>query len=306
MAVPDFQTLMLPLLETAKAGGSTVQECAPKIADRFELTADDLAEMLPSGRQPTFINRLHWARTYLAKAGLLAMIRRGVFEPSPEGLRVLQSQPDRIDMRYLEQFAAYRAWRSAEGGTSEPSRQQPAATETGVGTPEETIASAVAEIEASLADDLLTRLMQGSPTFFEDAVVGLLVAMGYGQGRDGAGQRIGRSGDGGIDGIINEDALGLDAVYVQAKRYSPDIKVGRPAIQQFVGSLTGEGATKGVFVTTSSFSGDARSYVERVAQRIVLIDGQTLAKLMIQHNVGVRPVRQIVLSEVDENFFSED
>lgn len=306
MAVPDFQTLMLPLLEASKAGGRTVQECAPKIAERFGLTDSDLGEMLPSGRQPTFINRLHWAKTYLAKAGLLTMIRRGVFEPSPDGLRVIESRPERIDMHYLEQFESYLTWRSAEGGGSESSGRASTPIASRVETPEERIASAVAEIEASLADDLLSRLTQGSPDFFENAVVDLLVAMGYGRGRDGAGQRIGRSGDGGIDGVINEDALGLDAVYVQAKRYSPEIKVGRPAIQQFVGSLTGEGATKGVFVTTSRFSAEARSFVERIAQRIVLIDGQSLSRLMIRHGVGVREVRQIVLSEIDENFFSEE
>lgn len=309
MAVPDFQTLMLPLLETAAKGRRSVKECAPVIAAQFSLSEDDLAQMLPSRRQSTFINRLHWARVYLAKAGLLTMVKRGVFEVSEDGARVLADAPPKIDMRFLERFEAYRVWRQADeaaddarGHVSETAVQPSVDLET----PEERIAAAQKEINDSLASDILDRLLNGSPTFFESAVVKLLTAMGYGRGRDRAGQRIGRSGDGGIDGVINEDALGLDAVYVQAKRYATDNTVGRPAIQQFVGSLTGEGAGKGVFVTTSGFSAEAKRYVDKIDKRIVLIDGQKLARLMIAHGVGVRPVDTIILSEIDENFFSDE
>lgn len=308
MAIPDFQTLMLPLLALAASGKQTVPECVPEIAKQFALSEDELAEMLPSRRQLTVVNRLHWARTYLAKAGLLRMVKRGVFEASTDGARVLAEKPDRIDMRYLERFEAYRRWRAAgskedKTGPDAPQLElAPSSTET----PQERIEAAHNEINAILADELLDRLMTGSPAFFEGAVLDLLLAMGYGRGRKGADQLTGKPGDGGIDGIINEDALGLDAVYVQAKRYAPERAIGRPDIQQFVGSLTGEGAAKGVFVTMSCFTKDAERYVDRIAQRIVLIDGQRFAQLMIANGVGVRATHTITLLEIDENFFSED
>lgn len=310
MSVPDFQTLMLPLLECAGAGVTRVRECVDAVAGRFSLTPDDLAERLPSGKQTVILNRLHWARTYLGKAGLLTATGRGVFEISPLGRDVLAERPQRIDMEFLERFEGYRAWRELDrgagrAGPSPPRTRPPAGDESDGLTPDDRIERAAAELEAALADDLLAALLDGSPAFFEAAVVELLVAMGYGRGRDGAGQRLGRSGDGGVDGVINEDALGLDAVYVQAKRYAPENVIGRPAIQQFVGSLTGEGAAKGVFVTTSSFSREANAYVEKIAQRIVLIDGRRFTRLMIAHGVGVRPVRTITISRIDENFFVE-
>jgi restriction system protein len=310
MAVPDYQTLMLPLLQLAGEGRQTIKECVPAIVQRFDLTEEDVGEMLPSGRQVTLLNRMHWAKTYLAKAGLLAPIKRGVFEITAEGQALLARRPERIDNRTLDEFGDFAAWRTRSSGVEGDERSsmpaEPLTREASSLTPLERIDSARKEIEATLADDLLTRLLNGTPAFFEKAVVDLLVAMGYGRGRDGAGQRLGRAGDGGIDGVINEDALGLDAVYVQAKRYAPENLIGRPAIQQFVGSLTGEGAGKGVFVTTSGFSAEAQRYVERIAQRVVLIDGQRFARLMIAHGVGVRGVETITLSEVDENFFAED
>jgi restriction system protein len=314
MGVPDFQTLMLPLLRLAVAGKTTIRDCIPEIAREFALTQADLDEMLPSGRQQTLANRLHWARTYLAKAGLLATVKRGVFAPSVTGREIIAANPPRIDMKFLERFEDYRGWRvdqfrSAEAvddacapadHTAQSIAQPPAAT------PEDRIAAAVIEMEAGLASDLLERLLSGSPAFFERAVVDVLVAMGYGRGRKGAGQRLGRSGDGGIDGVISEDPLGLDNVYVQAKRYAPGNTVGRPAIQQFVGALNELRASKGVFFTTSSFSGEAKRTVESVSQRVMLIDGNRLTRLMIAHGVGVRPVETITLSQIDENFFSEE
>ncbi len=309
MAIPDFQTLMLPLLRLAAQGARTVPECVPEIAKQFSLSEAELAEMLPSKRQPTLVNRLHWARTYLAKAGLLRMVKRGVFEASEDGARVLAEKPDRIDMRFLERFDAYRQWRAANTNDKETTSAAPEPLAQGAPaeTPQERIEAARSEIYAFLADELLERLLNGSPAFFEKAVLDLLVAMGYGRGRKGADQLTGKPGDGGIDGTINEDALGLDVVYVQAKRYARENMIGRPAIQQFVGSLTGEGASKGVFVTTSGFSGEAKRFVDgKIAQRIVLIDGQQLASLMIAHGVGVRVTHTITLSEVDENFFAED
>jgi restriction system protein len=217
-------------------------------------------------------------------------------------------------MKFLERFDGYRKWRvdqfdpdaAVNGEPSAAEQAAPTGTLPPAATPEDRIAAAIAEMEAGLAGDLLDRLLSGSPAFFERAVVDVLVAMGYGRGRKGAGQRLGRGGDGGIDGVISEDALGLDNVYVQAKRYSPGNTVGRPAIQQFVGALNELRASKGVFFTTSSFSGDAKRTVESVSQRVMLIDGQRLTRLMIAYGVGVRPVETLTLSQVDENFFAED
>lgn len=244
MAVPDFQTLMLPLLRLAAQGKGTIRECIPEIAREFSLSDEDLSEMLPSGRQQTVANRLHWARTYLAKAGLLSTVKRGVFALSDAGRTVVDSGRTRVDMKFLEQFEPYRRWRlqdgaggGANGSESHGAEAVSPLDATPLATPRERIEQAHEELTKALASDLLDRLMDGTPAFFERAVVDLLTAMGYGGGREGAGQRLGRSGDGGIDGVINEDALGLDAVYVQAKRYAADNTIGRPAIQQFVGSL---------------------------------------------------------------------
>lgn len=307
MPVPDYQTLMLPVLRLIAEGKTSVNDCLPELKRQFAITDEEAAELIPSGRVTVLANRAHWARTYLSKAGLLHSPRRNHHEITEAGRQLLASKPERIDNATLSRFEGFEEWRrrSTGSGSEAAGGVEPApAAETA--TPEDRIASAVSEIEANLADNLLERLLESTPAFFEKAVVDLLVAMGYGRGRDGAGRRLGRSGDGGIDGVIDEDALGLDVVYVQAKRYAPQNTVGRPAIQQFVGSLTGEGATKGVFVTTASFSGDATNYVQRIAQRIVLIDGRRLAKLMIEHGVGVRPMETVVLSELDENFFTEE
>ena len=304
---------MLSVLRLTADGKSRVPEMLPALAVEFGLTTEDMALMLPSGRTPLVASRAHWARTYLVKAGLVKRTKRGHCEVTQRGRDVLNTNPDRIDNVTLSRFNEFAAWKSRTGEARSPTLDPSDGADSRHNVeapppipPEERIEAAQKELEAALADELLTALLDGSPSFFERAVVDLLVAMGYGRGRDGAGKLLAKSGDGGIDGVINEDALGLDAVYVQAKRYAPENTVGRPAIQQFVGSLTGEGAAKGVFVTTSAFSREALSFVERVAQRIVLIDGQRLARLMIAHGVGVRPVRAITLRQIDENFFADD
>ena len=268
--------------------------------------------MLPKGRTTVIASNTHWARTYMSKAGLVTPTRRGHFEITERGKQLLAEAPHRIDNTVLRRYPEFNDWlnRSAERSTgaasdSTETAHEPAA-EISKATPAQRVAEARAELDAALADDLLERLLSSSPSFFEAAVVKLLLAMGYGDGEGDGTQLRGAPGDGGIDGVISEDALGLDRVYVQAKRYSPENSVQRPAIQQFVGSLNGEGATKGVFVTTSTFSKGALEFVQRVSQRIVLIDGQRLARLMIKHNVGVRTVDTILISEIDENFFSEE
>jgi restriction system protein len=289
MPIPDFQTAMLPVLRA-----------------EFAITDAEAEELIPSGRLTTLQSRAHWARTYLAKAGLLTSPKRNRHVITDAGRQLLASGVTRIDMKTLEQFPAYRAWREQEGQpasdlTVAVSQDVPSAK---VLPPDERIEREFVIIEAALADELLSAVHGMTPKQFEQLIVDLLLAMGYGGGDRSMGERIGRSGDGGIDGIIDEDALGLDAVYVQAKRYAPDSKVGRPALQAFVGSLTGEGANKGVFVTTSDFSREARDYLTRVQHRIVLINGERLARLMIQHEVGVRARRTFTLRTVDEDYFS--
>jgi len=314
MPIPDYETLMLPVLRQTAAGVQRIPEMVPHLVDEFQLVPEEAAEILPSGRASVLSSRAHWARTYMSKAGLVEPMRRGHFIITETGRALLDRNPTRIDNTVLATYPDFAAWkarsaRKRNGTTNDRATQ--AAVDAGPATsasetPEDRIRAAVTELESSLADDFLTSLRDGSPALFEQAVVALLLAMGYGRGREGAGRILGKSGDGGIDGIINEDALGLDAVYVQAKRYAPENTVGRPAIQQFVGSLTGEGASKGVFVTTSSFSRDATDYAARVTQRVILIDGQRLAELMIEHGVGVRPTETITVSEIDKNFFAED
>lgn len=307
MPIPDFQTAMLPVLRAFNEGAQSVSEVLPVLRAEFAITDEEANELLPSGRLTTLQSRAHWARTYLAKAGLLTSPKRNRHVITDAGRQLLASGIQRIDMKTLEQFPGYREWRGqdwqAQGDRSiAPEQASPV---TNRATPEERIEQDFAIVEAALAEDLLSAVHGMTPKQFEQLIVDLLLKMGYGGGDRSMGERIGRSGDGGIDGIINEDALGLDAVYVQAKRYAPDSKVGRPALQAFVGSLTGEGANKGVFVTTSDFSREARDYLTRVQHRIVLINGERLARLMIQHEVGVRARRTFTLRSVDEDYFAD-
>lgn len=308
MPIPDFQTLMLPVLRQFAAGAQNVAQMLPSLQNEFEISDEEAAVMNPSGTMTTFANRTHWARTYLSKAGLLSSPGRNRHQISQSGRALLESGIERIDMKTLEQFPVYMAWREKESkgqpstpGDDTPAREPEQVTET----PEERIDRDFNSINSSLVDDLISAVRSMNPVKFERLILDLLTRMGYGAGNLANSQMTKTSGDGGIDGIINEDALGLDAVYIQAKRYAPDSKVGRPALQAFVGSLTGEGATKGVFVTTSDFSKEAREYLNKVQHRIVLINGERLARLLIQHEVGVRARRTYVLRSVDEDYFAE-
>jgi restriction system protein len=306
MPIPDFQTAMLPVLRAFNGGAESVADVLASLRAEFAISDEEAQELLPSGRVTRLQSRAHWARTYLSKAGLLASPSRNRHAITKAGKDLLATGVTRIDMKTLEQFPAYVAWREQETAV-ELSPDKPVVgtlPAAAVQTPEERIERDFATVEASLSEDILAAVQDMSPKQFEQLIVDLLLKMGYGGGDRSMGERIGRSGDGGIDGIINEDALGLDAVYVQAKRYGPDSKVGRPALQAFVGSLTGEGANKGVFVTTSDFSKDAKDYLNKVQHRIVLINGERLARLMIQHEVGVRARRSFVIRSVDEDYFA--
>lgn len=308
MPVPDYQTLMLPVLQAFANGAERVNDCLPALRKQFDITDEEAAELLPSGQVTYLQNRANWARTYLAKAGLLTSTRRGFHRITDDGRRVLAEKPERIDRKFLSRFPAFEEWRQTYKGEEKDTdggSQPMLSSALDSVPPEELIQKSFTEIETALVDDLLDHLHSMHPVRFERLILDLLKAMGYGAGSFGKHEMTKTSGDGGIDGIIHEDALGLDAVYIQAKRYQAETKVGRPAIQQFIGSLTGEGATKGVFVTTSDFSAEARGYLAKVQHRVVLIGGRELARLMIRHGVGVRDRVAYVIRSVDEDYFAD-
>lgn len=301
MAIPDYQSMMLPLLKFASDGQDhSLHDTIEALADHFRLNEEERKELLPSGRQPVFDNRVSWARTYLTKAGLLAKTRRGYYRITPRGEQVLREQPQKINNAYLKRFPEFVEFQSR--ARSEESESVEDNNETV--TPEEAIESAYQKLRQELAAELLNLIKERPPEFFERLVIDLLVSMGYGGSRKDAGQAIGRSGDDGIDGIIKEDRLGLDIIYVQAKRW--EHVVGRPEIQKFAGALQGQRAKKGIFITTSTFTQEAREYAERIESKIVLMDGQTLAQLMIDHNVGVAVAATYVLKRVDSDYFADE
>lgn len=305
MAIPDFQTLMLPLLKLISDGRAySMGEATEKIAHQFSLSDQELAAMLPSGRAPLFYNRLAWAKTYLKRAGLIEQPRRGIFLISPSGRQLLAEGPQKIDLRLLQEMPGY-------ANTSDPPELTSASDSTALTdsalvdvTPEEDLERSHAVLRRELAADLINNVKKCTPAFFESLVIQLLLKMGYGGSRQEAGRAVGRSGDGGIDGIINEDRLGLDAIYLQAKRW--DGTVGRPEIQKFVGALAGQRASKGVFITTSVFTQEAKEYAERSQYRVVLIDGVRLSDLMIEHDLGVSVAATYQLKRIDSDFFDDE
>lgn len=299
MGIPDYQSIMLPLLEFATDEKEhTLHEAIEALAVKFGLTDKERKELLPSGLQSTFTNRVGWARTYMKKAGLLESPRRGLIHITPRGLEVLNKKPSRIDVSLLKQFQEFRDFQNfSREQDSEPSQTL------GVGTPEETFEGAYQKLRQDLASEIIQTLKNCSPTFFERLVVDVLVKMGYGGTRQDAGKAVGRSGDDGIDGIIKEDRLGLDIIYIQAKRW--DGVVGRPEVQKFSGALQGHRANKGIFITTSFFTREAEEYVSRINSKIVLINGETLAQLMIDHNVGVSSVASYEIKKIDSDYYTE-
>lgn len=302
MAIPDFQTVMLPVMQYCKDGKEhSISDTVDALARHFELTDEERKALLPSGVQEVFRNRVAWAKSHLKMAGLLANPRRGIYQITPRGQDVLARSPAAVNLRFLQQFPEYQAFRA----THKQRAEEADAGEANHGaTPEEALETAYAKIRDDLAADILLRLKTCSPSFFERLVVEVIVKMGYGGSRQDAGKAIGKSGDGGIDGMIKEDKLGLDAIYIQAKRW--ENTVGRPEIQKFVGALTGQRAKKGLFITTSDFSADAQDYVSRIDTKIVLIDGETLAQLMIDHNVGVSTIATYDLKKIDTDYFTEE
>ncbi len=297
---------MLPLLSALGDGRERrIRDVADLIVGELGLTEEERTQLLPSGAQRVVANRVGWARTYLKKAGLIENTARGVLKATDEGLRLLAERPTHLDNEFLVRYPAFREFvqpvKVEEGSDG---FGEPAITRDDAETPEEALESAHRTLQDALADDLLERVKSCSPAFFEKLVVELLVAMGYGGSRADAGQALGRSGDGGIDGIIKEDKLGLDVVCLQAKRWTGT--VGRPVVQAFAGSMEGYRARKGVLLTTATFSRDAEDYITRIERKIVLIDGAQLARLMIEHNVGAAVSRTYIVKRVDLDYFDDE
>jgi restriction system protein len=297
MAVPDFQSLMRPLLEVLSDDDDhSIKTIRDNLASLLSLDQSDREELIPSGRVTLFQNRVGWAATYLYRAGLIQRPKRAVYRISERGHEVLTEHPQRVDLRVLSQFEEFEDFRQTR-------REQPASPTTTADeqTPEERIETSYRELRSALAGELLDRIHDQSPEFFEQLVLDVLHAMGYGGGQEGASERLGRSGDEGVDGIIREDRLGLDNIYVQAKRWTSS--VGRPEVQKFAGALQGQNATKGVFITTSTFSPDAIEFAGKLTPRIVLVDGKELADLMIEHGVGVTTAHTYLLKRVALDYF---
>ena len=310
MAVPDFQSLTLPVLrEFADGLEHATKDIRVRVGGRLGLSAEDLAEVLPSGGQTRFANRVAWAHVYMKQAALLESVRRGIYRITPRGREVLAAPPEQISMQFLERYPEYRDFRARQSSTEATVQTDPPAVqsdkrESPVLTPDEQIRAGYQLLRSNLATQLLERVHQATPAFFEELVVELLVAMGYGGSHEDAAKVVGQSGDGGVDGIIKEDRLGLDSIYIQAKRW--DSTVGRPDIQQFAGALQGHRARKGVFIATSKFSREAIDYAKGSQITIVLVDGPQLADLMIEFGVGVTGKESIKLRRLDEGYFEEE
>ena len=301
MAIPDFQSLMLPLLKAlADKQEHSMKDVTTTLSDQFNLSEDERNIASEVSGQPVMYNRTAWAKTYLKRAGLIEQTRRGFFRVSESGEKVIKSAPPAINIKFLRQFAEFKETQKQPEALQKDQSLPEIQTET----PDELIDSGAKAIRAALSDELLQRIKGCSPAFFERLVVELLVKMGYGGSRQDAGRAIGRSGDEGIDGVIHEDRLGLDVIYLQAKRW--ESVVGRPEIQKFVGALQGQRAKKGVFITTSDFTKEAAEYVRHIDNKVVLINGTLLANLMIDHNVGVSLAATYEIKKIDSDYFLEE
>ena len=306
MAIPDYQALMLPVLREAAQGEIRIGAVVESLADGLKLSTEDRSSLLSSGKQSIFSNRVHWAKSYLGKAGLIELTKRGHFKITSRGQEVLACNPTAIDNRFLNQFEEFREFRRRSDKPDETAPQPQVTTSLSdqKETPDEIMRASHGQIETALAQDLLARVRNAPPDFFERLIVNLLLSMGYGgTSADKAGRTLGRSGDDGVDGVVDQDILGLDRVYIQAKRYAAGNNIGSGAIRDFFGSLDRHKATKGLFVTTSSFSQSSRETADFLSKRIVLIDGIQLAKLMIRQNIGCRIEETLAIKSVGEEFF---
>lgn len=306
--VPDYQTLMRPVLRLCADREVKVSEAISELAQELNLSDEERSEMLPSGRQTVFANRVHWAKTYLKQAGLVKATRRGYFEITDRGTSVLRDTSIELNSGFLEQFSEFQDFKdrkSSDGGKRSTVDGRSVEAAVTSSTPDEQLRSAFKQINDTLAKELLSKMRETSPAFFEELIVQLFVAMGYGGSSEEAGQALGRSGDDGVDGVIDQDVLGVDQVYIQAKRYAEGNKVGSGAIRDFFGALSLKKAQKGVFVTTSDFSRSAKETAQGLGSRIVLVNGIELARLTLRHNIGCRTESNLELKRLDEEFFEE-
>lgn len=304
MSIPVYSECLLPLLRYAgeSAEPRSIREATDALASYFQLSEDDRNSFLPSGQQTVFRNRVGWANTYMKKAGLLSSPRRGMLQITERGKVLLKDNPQKLDRSDLERFPEFIEFITPTRDDTEVDSHPPDSLESSQ-TPHEAIDAAFERLNIELATEILANIKDSNPSLFEGIVVELLVKMGYGGNRQDAGRAIGRSGDEGIDGIIKEDHLGLDNIYIQAKRW--ESVVGRPEIQKFAGALQGQRARKGVFITTSDFTKEARDFVSRIDSKIILINGSTLAKLMIEFGVGVTSVATYQVKKIDSDYFAE-
>jgi len=316
MPIPSYDDLMLPVLRACADRTWFMRDLIGKVADDLRLNEEERSKRIPSGGETIISSRVHWAKTYLKQAGLLDQPKRAYVQISPRGREMLVKNPSRIDLSVLQQFEEFRAFltrtRSSTPTVTPGLSTLSAASKAPplkalAETPEEQIEAASSVLEASLRDALLTRILEASPAFFERTIIDLLLAMGYGGSRADAGEQLGGTGDGGVDGVIREDQLGLDRVYLQAKRYQPGNTVGSEAVQAFIGALVGHSAQKGVLITTSTFSKAATNAAKQSGSlRLVLIDGEALTNLMFRFNVGVRIARTVEIKRVDLDYFEEE
>jgi restriction system protein len=312
VAIPDYQSLMLPVLKVAADGREhRMADVIDVLASQLKLTDAECEELLPSGKQPIFNNRVHWAKTYLVQAKLLVATRRAHFKITSRGRSVLAENVDRIDAKFLRRFDEFNAFVGVGRPDADSlllNNMSQAIKDLAVSesTPDELLRATIKEVESALAVELIERICAASPAFFERLVVDLLLKMGYGGSRVDAGRALGKTGDGGIDGVIDQDQLGLDRIYIQAKKYDPENPVSEPDIRNFCGSLGANKAAKGVFVTTSYFTKPAEEFAERHPYKVVLIDGDLLARLMIHHSVGVRIIETMHYKKIDDEYFPDE
>lgn len=300
--IPDYQSIMLPLLTILSDNQEhKFRDLIEELSVVFNLKDEERKELLPSGTQSIFDNRVGWARTYLKKAGLIESPKRAISKISQLGLGVLNQKPKLINVSFLKQFPSFIEFQNLRKEDIENEN-----VETNTQTPEESLDHAYQKLRKTLAQELLIRVISLPPNFFERLVIELLVKMGYGGSIKDAGKAIGKSGDEGIDGTIKEDKLGLDIIYIQAKRWQSNNIVGRPEIHKFVGALAGQGAKKGVFITTSNFTREALEYSPKNETKIVLIDGEKLAQLMIDYNLGVSTVNNYEIKKIDSDYFGDE
>ncbi len=301
MAIPDYQKIMLPLLKYSSDGiEHSFREAVEEMATFFGITYDERSELLPSGKQPIFDNRVGWAKTYLTKANFLELPKRGYLKITERGTNILKKPPLEITSKFLEQFEEFKKFTTQKKEHHTDTNQVTILSNNDL-TPDDILSKAYNELKESIEIEVLKQIKSVTPMFFEQLVIDLLVSMGYGGNRQDAARAVGKSGDGGIDGIINEDRLGLDVIYIQAKRW--DNIVGRPEIQKFAGALEGQRARKGIFITTSSFTKEAIDFGKNIQKKIILIDGKGLSKLMVEHNVGVSVVGTYEIKKIDMDYF---